>query len=113
MASEVRVGPASELKAPKCVGGGNWAVGKSQGGYFAVSRHQFADLAGGVVDKQGCLICPRHGSRYDVKTGHMVRGPRGIFAKIPGLDLFYISLTKVWPLSRGEVIERKGELFVR
>jgi len=116
VASEVRVGPASELKAPKCVGGGNWAVGKSQGEYFAVSRrcrHLFADLAGGVVDKEGCLICPWHGSRYDVKTGRMVRGPRGIFAKIPGLDLFYINLTRVWPLSRGEVIERKGELFVR
>jgi len=116
MASEVRVGPASELKEPKCVGGGSWAVGKSQGEYFAVSRrcrHLFADLAGGVVDREGCLICPWHGSRYDVKTGRMVRGPRGIFARIPGLDLFYTNLTKVWPLSRSEVIEREGELFVR
>jgi hypothetical protein len=43
----------------------------------------------------------------------MVRGPRGIFAKIPGLEIFYLNLTKVWPLRRGEVIERKGELFVR
>jgi nitrite reductase/ring-hydroxylating ferredoxin subunit len=116
VAREIRVGPASELQPPKCVGGGNWAVGKSQGEYFAVSRHcrhLFADLAGGVVDKEGCLVCPWHGSRYDVKTGRMVRGPRGVFAKIPGLDLFYVNLTKVWPLSRGEVVERKGELFVR
>ncbi len=73
----------------------------------------YADLAGGVVDKDGCLVCPWHGSRYDVKTGRMVRGPGGIFAKIPGLGLFYINLTKVLPLSRGKVSERKGELFVR
>jgi nitrite reductase/ring-hydroxylating ferredoxin subunit len=116
MPSEVRIGPASELKAPKCVGGGSWAVGKSQGEYFAVSRrcrHLFADLADGVVDKEGCLICPWHGSRYDVRTGRMVVGPRGIFARIPGLELFYINLTKAWPLSRGKVVERKGDLFVR
>jgi hypothetical protein len=43
----------------------------------------------------------------------MVRGPQGIFAKIPGLDLFYVNLTRVWPLSRGNVIERDGQLFVR
>ena len=116
MATEVRVGLASDLEAPKCVGAGNWAVGKSQGEYFAVSRrcrHLFADLADGVVDKEGCLVCPWHGSRYDVKTGRMVRGPQGIFAKIPGLDLFYVNLTRVWPLSRGKVIERDGQLFVR
>lgn len=116
MAHEVRVGPASELVAPKCVGGASWAVGKSQAEYFAVSRrcrHMFADLAGGVVDKEGCLICPWHGARYDVTTGRMVRGPRGVFAMIPGLDLAYTSLTKAWPLRRGKVVERDGELFVR
>ena len=58
---------------------GDWAVGNagSTGAtagdrLFAVSRrcrHQFADLAGGSIDAEGCLVCPWHQSRYDVRTG--------------------------------------------
>jgi nitrite reductase/ring-hydroxylating ferredoxin subunit len=115
MPKEVAAGPASDLKPPRCAGAEGWAVGKSKDEYFAVSRrcrHLYADLAGGVVDKEGCLVCPWHGSRYDVKTGRMVRGPRGIYARIPGLSAFYVALTRVWPLARGKVVERKGDLFV-
>jgi hypothetical protein len=43
----------------------------------------------------------------------MFRGPQGIFRKIPGLDPFYIALTRVLPLGRGRVTERDGTLFVR
>ena len=43
-------------------------------------RHQFADLAEGSVDAEGCLVCPWHQSRYDVRTGEMVEGPRGFLA---------------------------------
>ena len=59
---------------------GPWAVGVAQGNDFAVSRrcrHQLADLSRGHVDSDGCLVCPWHGSRYDVTTGAMTRGPRG------------------------------------
>ena len=59
---------------------GAWAVGAAGGEYFAVSRrcrHQLADLAEGSVDADGCLVCPWHQSRYDVRTGEMVEGPRG------------------------------------
>src|SRR6476659_9469066 len=60
---------------------GSWAVGRTPGGAeFAVSRrcrHQLADLAQGSVDAEGCLVCPWHQSRYDVRTGEMVSGPRG------------------------------------
>lgn len=59
---------------------GQWAVGVAQGADFAVSRrcrHQFADLSRGHVDSEGCLVCPWHGSRYDVGTGAMTSGPRG------------------------------------
>lgn len=64
---------------------GDWAVGnrgKDADGnqYFAVSRrcrHQLADLSEGSIDADGCLVCPWHQSRYDVRTGEMVEGPKG------------------------------------
>lgn len=59
---------------------GRWTVGRSRGEDFAVSsrcRHQLADLSKGRVDADGCLVCPWHASRYDVRTGAMVDGPRG------------------------------------
>ncbi len=117
MMGEERVGPASELPPGTVTGAGRWAVGNSEGEYFAVTRrcrHLFADLAGGRIDKRdGCLVCPWHGSKYDVKTGRMVRGPQGVFAKIPGLGPAFKGLTRVVPLGRGEVVEREGTLFVR
>ena len=39
-------------------------------------RHQFADLSRGRVDAEGCLVCPWHGSRYDVTDGRMVTAAR-------------------------------------
>ncbi|WP_375485687.1 Rieske (2Fe-2S) protein [uncultured Jatrophihabitans sp.] len=61
---------------------GPWAVGTAHDTEFAVSRrcrHQLADLSKGHVDADGCLVCPWHGSKYDVTTGAMTQGPRGIF----------------------------------
>jgi len=42
-----------------------------------------------------------------------VRGPQGVFAKIPGLDGLYRSLTRVLPLGRRAVVERDGCLFLQ
>jgi len=64
---------------------GDWAVGNRGSHddgdrYFAVSRrcrHQLADLSEGTLDEEGCLVCPWHQSRYDVRTGEMVEGPKG------------------------------------
>jgi 3-phenylpropionate/trans-cinnamate dioxygenase ferredoxin component len=109
------VGPASSLTPGTVTGSGIWAVGNSQGELFAVTRrcrHLYADLANGSIDSKGCLVCPWHGSRYDVKTGRMVRGPQGIFAKIPGLDRAFMALTRVLPLGRGNVEERDGTVYV-
>ena len=39
-------------------------------------------------------------------------GPQGIFARVPGLGLFYRGLTRIAPLGRGKVIERDGKVFV-
>ena len=96
-------------------GVGHFAVGLSHGQPFAVSRrcrHLGADLAGGHIDTEGRLVCPWHSSAYDVATGRMVRGPQGIYAKVPGLGWFFRSLTAVIPLKRGRVTERDGCLYV-
>jgi len=58
---------------------GTLAVGMVDGAPFAVSnicRHQLAKLGRGQV-RDGCLECPWHRARYDVRTGRMVRGPQG------------------------------------
>ena len=114
--SDRKVGPASELPPGSVTGAGRWAVGNAKGDYFAVTRrcrHLYADLANGSIDGNGCLVCPWHGSRYDVKTGRMVVGPQGIFAKIPGLGTGFKLLTRVLPLGRARVTERDGSVIVR
>jgi nitrite reductase/ring-hydroxylating ferredoxin subunit len=72
--------PAAELPPGAVRGADGWAVGNRDGELFAVSRrcrHQLADLAEGSIDAEGCLVCPWHQSRYDVRTGEMVEGPKG------------------------------------
>jgi nitrite reductase/ring-hydroxylating ferredoxin subunit len=113
--AEVEVGPVAELVPGSVRGAGPYAVGNAAGDLFAVTRrcrHLRADLAGGSIDDDGCLVCPWHGAAYDVSTGQMTRGPQGVFAKVPGLDLGYRLLTKVLPLGRGKVTERNGTVFV-
>ncbi len=115
MSNEREVGPASELAPGVVKGVGRYAVGNSDGDLFAVTRrcrHLYADLADGSVDDNGCLTCPWHGAKYDVETGRMVRGPQGIFARIPGLGLAFKALTVVLPLGRGTVTERDGTVYV-
>ena len=113
---EHEVGPVADLPTGTVVGAGGYAVGNIGGELFAVSRrcrHLGADLATGTLDEEGHLVCPWHRSAYDVHTGRMVRGPQGVFAKVPGLDAAYRALTRVLPLRRGHVLERNGRLFVR
>lgn len=115
MPSEFEVGPVSELPPGSVKGVGRYAVGNADGERFAVTRrcrHLYADLAKGSIDDDACLTCPWHGSKYDVTTGRMVLGPRGIFAKIPGLGAAFKTLTFVLPLGRGTVTERDGTLYV-
>jgi nitrite reductase/ring-hydroxylating ferredoxin subunit len=115
MAPDTVVGSAAELSRGRVMAAGHWAVGNASARYFAVSRrcrHLGADLANGSIDPDGCLVCPWHGSRYDVATGRMVRGPEGIFAKVPGLGAANKLLTRVVPLRRGRVEDRDGTLYV-
>ena len=116
MADEIEVCPTAELVPGAIRRAGGYAVGNAKGELFAVTRrcrHLGADLSGGSVDLEGCLVCPWHDAAYDVSTGKMTRGPQGFFAKIPGLGAGFRLLTKVLPLGRGEVVERDGTLFVR
>jgi len=46
------------------------------------------------VDADGCLVCPWHQSRYDVRTGEMVEGPRG-FLGYHGPTPVYTQLVEV------------------
>jgi nitrite reductase/ring-hydroxylating ferredoxin subunit len=106
--------PVADVPPGSVKGSGGYAVGNN-GEYFAVSRrcrHLRADLADGSIDADGCLVCPWHRSKYDVRTGRMTRGPQGVFAKIPGLEAANIALTKVWPLRRGNVTVDGDELQV-
>ncbi|MBB3036454.1 Rieske (2Fe-2S) protein [Hoyosella altamirensis] len=109
-----RIGPEEELPPGTVTQAGSWAVGNN-GEYFAVShtcRHFGANLAQGSIDADGCLVCPWHGAKYDVKSGRMVLGPQGIFAKIPGVGLAFKTLTRIFPLQRGRVVVKNGDVWV-
>jgi len=115
MSNETEVGPASQMTPGTVIGAGKYAVGNSDGELFAVTRrcrHLMADLADGSIDSDGCLTCPWHGAKYDTGSGRMVRGPQGIFARIPGLGYAFKTLTRVLPLGRGRVTKRDGTLYV-
>lgn len=92
----------SEQLPPGTVGrAGPWAVGNAGGELFAVSRlcrHQLADMSGGTIDADGCLVCPWHQSAYDVSTGAMVKGPRGFLGyhgRVPGYDRVVLAYARV------------------
>lgn len=115
MSDEIEVCRVEELPPGTVRGAGKWAVGNADGTRFAVGRrcrHMFADLAKGSIDEDGCLVCPRHGAKYDVNTGQMTRGPQGIYAKVPGLEAALKVATKAVPLGRGTVTENDGKIFV-
>ena len=112
---EIEVGGSEQLGPGSLVGADRYAVGNVDGDYFAVGRrcrHLGADLAGGTIDEDGCLVCPWHQSAYDVRTGRMVRGPQGVFAKVPGLGTGFKLLTRVLPLSRAKVSRRGSQLYL-
>ena len=98
---------------------GGRAVGESRGEPFAVSRrcrHQLRDLSDGHVDADGCLVCPWHGARYDVRDGTMVGGPRGVMFYVgpaPGYTQLVRALARWVPLRVGRAVRRGRTLLVR
>jgi len=57
-------------------------------------------------------VCPWYGAEYYVRTGRMVLGPQGVFAKIPGFGRIQEILTLVFPTGRCRVVERDDTLYV-
>ena len=113
MSNEQVVCKSEELALRQVVGAGDFAVGRTgDGELFGLSRrcrHLRADLAEGSVDKAGCLVCPKHGARFDVETGKMVRGPQGLTLAV---ETIVRTLSGWFPQSRGNVSERDGTVCV-
>jgi nitrite reductase/ring-hydroxylating ferredoxin subunit len=110
--------PFRELPPGAVRRAGSWAVGNSEGELFAVSRrcrHQLADLADGSIDAEGCLVCPWHQSRYDVRTGEMVEGPRGFLAyhgPTPGYTQLVRAYGRILRLKVGRAMRRGDDVVV-
>ena len=109
--------PTSSLP-PGTVGrAGKWAVVNRGGTVTAVSprcRHQLADLSRGTLDADGCLVCPWHGALYDVDSGAMVQGPRGLLwyvGKTPGYTQLVLAYGAVLKLRR-RAVAVAGDRFV-
>src|SRR5688572_22252311 len=95
---------------------GTLAVGMAGGQPFAVSnlcRHQFAKLGQGQI-REGCLECPWHRARYDVRTGRMVSGPKGrIFGFPPYSRTVQAAANATAKLRRFDVELRDGVIWLR
>jgi 3-phenylpropionate/trans-cinnamate dioxygenase ferredoxin component len=103
---------ASQVAVVEKTPHGALAVGISAGQPFAVSnrcRHLLASLGEGHVTDDGCLECPWHGSRYDIGTGKMVRGPQGAYKPLAGIVK---ATTGAIPLKRFPVDVRDGAIWL-
>jgi len=110
-----KIGPTSSVPAGTVTGFEDSAVGNRDGAFFGTSRrcrHLGADLGDGTISAEGCLVCPWHHAEYDVTTGRMVRGPQGVFAKIPGLGATFKALTKVAPLAVRKLVVKDDDLYL-
>lgn len=111
--------PAASLPDGTVGRAGSWAVVNRGGGRVeAVSarcRHQLGDLSKGTLDKDGCLVCPWHGARYDLDSGEMVEGPKGFLGyvgKTPGYTQVVKAYAKVLKLRRRPVRREGTDLVV-
>ena len=110
--------PASSLP-PGAVGrAGAWTVANRGGDLRAVSsrcRHQLADLSQGSLDKDGCLVCPWHGAKYDLDSGAMVAGPKGFLTYVgrtPGYTQLVQAYGRVLRLRRRRVAHQDARFVV-
>ena len=96
---------------------GTLAVGMAGDEPFAVAnvcRHQFAKLGRGQVKDDGCLECPWHRARYDVRTGDMVSGPKGRIWGFPPYSRFIEAFANhAWRIDVHPVELRDGAIHLR
>jgi nitrite reductase/ring-hydroxylating ferredoxin subunit len=111
--------PESDLPPGAVARAGEWTVANRAGELRAVSsrcRHQLADLSKGSLDKDGCLVCPWHGARYDLDSGVMVEGPKGFLAYVgrtPGYTQLVKGYAQVLKLRRRAVELVGGRVVVK
>ncbi len=76
--------PAASLPEGAVGRAGAWTV-TNRGGDLrgVVLPPSPAGLSEGMLDSDGCLVCPWHGSRYDLDRGGMVEAPRA-FSRTSG-----------------------------
>jgi nitrite reductase/ring-hydroxylating ferredoxin subunit len=110
--------PAADLPPGAVRRVGDWTVGNRDGEYFAVSRrcrHQLADLSEGSIGPDGCLVCPWHQARYDVRTGRMVEGPRGFLGyhgRTPGYTQLVRAYSQVLRLRVRRALRRGDDVVL-
>ena len=66
------------------VSGKKLLVANIDGSYYAIGgicTHAGGDLSKGKLEGR-VVVCPRHGSRFDVTTGEALSGPRFGFVKL-------------------------------
>jgi 3-phenylpropionate/trans-cinnamate dioxygenase ferredoxin subunit len=81
--AEIVVGPVEELPPGevKIVHDGTLAIGvyNCDGAFFAIEdrcSHDDGPLCEGDFEPDGCIaVCPRHGARFDVRTGQALTLP--------------------------------------
>ena len=110
--------PTRSLPAGSVGRAGPWTVAHRRDGQVrAVSsrcRHQLADLSKGTVGKDGCLVCPWHGAKYDLDSGSMVEGPKGFLTYVgrtPGYTQLVQAYGRVLKLRRRKVAQ-EGDAYV-
>ncbi len=110
--------PVSSLPQGTVGRAGQWTVAHTRDGQVkAVSsrcRHQLADMSKGSLDKDGCLVCPWHGSKYDLDSGAMVSGPKGILwyrGRTPGYTQLVKAYGRFLKLRRRPVVQQ-GDRYV-
>ncbi len=110
--------PAADLPPGAVRRAGQWTVANRDGDLRAVSsrcRHQLADLSEGTLDADGCLVCPWHGSRYDLDSGSMVSGPKGFLGyvgKTPGYTQLVKAYGRFLVLRRRRAVRREDRIVV-
>jgi len=87
-AAETREIPKGSMKDVK-LRGKELLIVNLDGAYYAMESrcpHAKGDLSQGTLEGN-ILTCPRHGSKFDVKTGKAISGPKILFLRIGVRDL--------------------------
>jgi 3-phenylpropionate/trans-cinnamate dioxygenase ferredoxin component len=80
--------PSGGIKGVE-VNGKKILLSNIDGKFYAISAvctHMGGDLSKGKLE-DGMVICPRHGSKFDIKTGKNLSGPKILFLKLTTSDV--------------------------